>query len=265
MGEIIELKSPAEIEVMQEGGAILSEVMGILLSNVDIGVEMLELDRLAESEIKKRGGAPSFKLVQDYKWTICACVNDIVVHGIPTGYKAQLNDVIGLDLGVYFKGFHTDSSWSVRVGKKKGKKEEEIDKFLKTGRVALDKAINEVKVGNYIYDVSKAIESTVTSRGYSIVKGLIGHGVGRQLHEAPEVPGFVRGKRENSVKIENGLTIAVEIIYNLGNPDVVYNKGDGWTIATKDGKLSGLFETTVAATNHGVILLSEKYGPPGDN
>lgn len=265
MTEKIDLKTPEEIKIMQEGGAILSEVMKILLKTVDVGIEMIEIDRLAESEIVKRGAKPSFKMVPGYKWTICACVNDVVVHGIPDSYKAKVNDLVGIDVGAFYKGLHTDCSWSVRVGDSRDTKAKEIDAFLNAGKIALNKAIDQATVGNHIYDISAAIEKNVTSAGFFVVKSLIGHGIGDNLHEAPEVPGFVSGAREKTPRIENGLTIAIEVIYNLGTPEVVYKKGDGWTIASIDGKLSGLFETTVAATDHGVILLSEKYGPSGDN
>lgn len=263
--EKIELKNSDQIKIMKEGGLILSNVMETLLKTVEVGIEVKELDSLAETQIRKKGAVPSFQMVPGYKWTICACINDVVVHGIPDNYKIQNDDLVGIDMGVFFKGFHTDSSWSVRVGNGKSPKAKSIDTFLNVGKRALHQAISKVIVGNRIYDISRVIEDIVTSSGYSIVKSLIGHGVGRKLHEAPEVPGFTKGKREDSPLIQDGLTIAVEIIYNMGGPDVVYKKGDGWTISTKDGKLSGLFETTVAATDHGVILLSKNYGPSGDN
>ena len=138
------------------------------------------------------------------------------------------------------------------------------DKFLTVGRLALDKAIEQVLPGNYIYDVSEAIQTTVEDAGFSVVRSLIGHGIGKHLHEDPEIPGFVSNSREKTLIITPGLTMAIEVIYNLGSPEVIY-KGDGWTISTKDGKISGLFETTVAVTNHGVILLTKKYGPSGYN
>ena len=262
---MIDLKTDMEIKVMAEGGKILNEVMSKIFDSLDEGVSTIELDRLAENEIKKRGAFPSFKMVKGYKWSICACVNDVVVHGIPDFYKVKKDDLVGLDMGVYYKGFHTDSSWSVRVGNNKGKEGQKIDNFLSVGRQALDRAIEKARVGNYIFDISEAIEKTITSAGFSVVKSLIGHGVGKNLHEAPEVPGIVTKPREKTILIENGLTIAIEVIYNFGAPEVVYKRDDGWTIQTKDGKISGLFETTVAVTDHGVILLSKKYGPSGNN
>ncbi|OGG04067.1 type I methionyl aminopeptidase [Candidatus Gottesmanbacteria bacterium RBG_16_37_8] len=261
----INLKTDKEIEIMKEGGLILNQVMERLLKTVDVGISMLELDNIAEKEIIKKGAKPSFKMVPGYKWTICACINDVVVHGIPDNYQAKKGDVVGLDSGVYYRGFHTDCSWSVRVGKKSTDKNDEIDRFLAVGRQALDKAINQAHPGNYIFDISRAIQTTVEKEGYSVVRSLIGHGIGKNLHEEPEIPGFVQSIRENTPIIKPGLTIAIEVIYNLGSPDVILNKGNGWTIQTKDGKISGLFETTVAVNAHGVILLTKKYGPSGDN
>ena len=258
---MIHYKSEKEIESMKAGGNILSEVMDYVLDSLEVGRSMEELDKMAEKEILKRGGKPSFKMVPGYRWTICSCVNDIVVHGIPGSYKIREDDVVGIDMGVFYDGFHTDSSWSVRVGKSKSEKGESIDKFLKTGESALKKAIKQVKNGNYIYDISNAIQTEVEKEGYSVVRSLIGHGVGKKLHEDPEIPGVVTKPREKTLKIENGLTIAVEVIYNMGSPDVDFESKDGWTIRTKDGKISGLFETTVASSDHGVILLSKNYGP----
>ena len=260
----LNIKTEKEIEIMKESGQILNRVMETLLHTLGIGVSMLELNALAEKEIEKYGAKPSFKMVSGYKWAICTCVNNIVVHGIPDNYIAKGNDVIGIDLGVYYRGFHTDSSWTVRIKDDKSEKNNAVDKFLTVGRLALDKAIEQVLPGNYIYDVSEAIQTTVEDAGFSVVRSLIGHGIGKHLHEDPEIPGFVSNSREKTLIITPGLTMAIEVIYNLGSPEVIY-KGDGWTISTKDGKISGLFETTVALSDRGVILLTKKYGPSGDN
>src|SRR3990167_5023871 len=188
---MIHLKSKEELKIMAEGGRILNQVMDKLLDALDEGIEMKQLDSLAESEIKKRGAQPSFKMVPGYHWSICACVNDIVVHGIPTSYKAKIDDLIGIDMGVFYKGFHTDSSWSVRVGGSSTELAKKIDNFLLVGRNALDKAIDTAFIGNHIHDISRVIETTVKNAGFSVVKSLIGHGVGKNLHEEPEIPGFI--------------------------------------------------------------------------
>lgn len=261
---MIHLKSKTELEIMKQSGAILSDVMATVLAHTKVGVSLLELDNLATKEIKKRGGSPSFHTVGGYKWSICACVNDVVVHGIPTEYTIKENDVVGIDCGVLYKGYHSDSAWTIRAGNKKDAKAKEIDTFLQTGEQALYKALKQVKPGNYIYDISQVIQEEIEGNGYSIVKSLIGHGVGKELHEDPEVPGFVSKKREKTPILESGLVIAVEIIYNLGGDEVIYKGNDGWTIATKDATISGLFEATVALSDHGSFLLTKTYGTSGN-
>ncbi len=258
---MIYLKNPSEIKKMTQGGKILSEVLDIVLTNIKSGIRLSQLDELAESEIRKRSAFPSFKKVKGYKWSICSCVNEEVVHGIPDDYMIRNNDIVSIDCGVYYLGFHTDAAWSIRV-KENCSSNDEVDLFLSTGKKALSEAIKKIQVGNYIYDISSAIEEIVKEAGYSPVRTLVGHGIGKNLHEDPEVPCFTRGKREKTAEIVPGMVLAVEIIYNKGGSDVIYQGNDGWTIVTKDGKISGLFEATVAATNHGCLVLTPfgKFG-----
>lgn len=270
---MIQLKNSQEIETMREGGEILTGVLNLLFHSLHTGMKLSALDRMAEEEIIKRGGEPSFKKVKGYKWTICACVNDVVVHGIPGDYEVHAGDVLGLDCGVYYKGFHTDAAWTVQVksdqdtsgvtqrGSPDGggiiRRDDEINKFLEVGEKTLKEALKQVKAGNYIYDISRSIQENIESAGYSVVRSLVGHGVGRKLHEDPEIPGIVTNPRLRTPRIEEGMTLAVEVIYNAGKADVKLSESDGWTIRTKDGKISGLFEATVAVTNHGCVLLSQ--------
>lgn len=249
---MISIKSEKEIRIMQQGGEILKKVLRGILKHTSPGVILLELDRLAEKLILSHGAKPSFKMEDGYKWSICACVNDVVVHGIPNDYTLKTGDVVGLDCGIYYEGFHTDSAWTIRTKNK----HDDVDRFLSVGERALSEAIGEVKVGNYIYDISNAIQKRVEGAGFSVVRTLVGHGIGRQLHEEPEVPCFVRQERDKTAEIVLGMTLAIEVIYNIGSPQVVYKGNDGWTIATRDGKISGLFESTVAVTPHGVIVLT---------
>lgn len=259
---MIEIKTPEEISIMKEGGKMLEIALETTIAAVKPGITLLELDKIAEKTIKDLGGESSFKKVRDYRWTICACVNDVVVHGIPTDQKINSGDVVGIDCGVYFKGFHTDSAWTVKVPGpavsflELGVTEKEVDKFLLSGQQALKTAIKEVKVGNHIYDISQKIQNIIEKNGYSVVRTLVGHGVGRELHQDPEVPGFISLKREKTPVIKEGMVLAVEVIYNMGNPEVVYRGNDGWTIVTEDGKIAGLFEATVAATPHGALVLT---------
>lgn len=256
---MIDIKTDKEIQVMQKGGKILHDTVNILLDRACAGVSLQKLDQTAEEQILAHGAKPSFKMVKGYNWTICACVNDAVVHGIPNDYILQNGDVIGIDCGVYLDGFHTDHAWTKKIENREWKMEngkDEVDNFLQVGEEALKKAISQVKPGNYIYDISKAIQETIEGANFSVVRTLVGHGVGRKLHEEPEVPGYVKTAREKTVKLIPGMVLAVEVIYNLGSPDVVYKGNDGWTIAAKDGKISGLFENTVAITSRGGVVLT---------
>lgn len=269
---MIHLKSDREIEKMVAGGKILTNVLSATLSKVKPGVTLLELDEFSKHEIIAAGAEPSFPKVPGYRWTLCTCVNDVVVHGIPTDYKVKEGDVVGIDCGVYYKGFHTDASWTVLVKGSDVKNRQVKEKFLRTGKTALNRALSQVKRGNYIWDISKAIQTTVEEGGYSVVRSLIGHGVGKQLHEEPEIPGFTKGEREKTPMIVEGMVLAVEVIYNMGIHSVVYKGDDGWTIATKDGTISGLFEATVALTSHGSLVLtpivsglSKNYGSSGNH
>ncbi len=259
---MIHIKTQKEIEIMQKGGKILSDVMWEILKQVKPGVSEIEIDKLAEKLILEKGGEPGFKKVEGYKHAICISVNDVVVHGIPTDYRLKEKDVVGIDCGVYYGGFHTDMSETVRVSNKilniKNKKEEdEVDKFLEIGKRALEEGINQVKVGNYVGNISKVIQDIVeVENDYSVVRTLVGHGVGRNLHEEPEVPGFLMGKIEKTPKLLEGMVIAVEVIYTMGGKELVL-ADDGWTLRTKDKSLSGLFERTVAITKDGPLILTK--------
>lgn len=249
---MISLKTPQELETMAKGGKILSQVMWEMVKNVRPGISEIELDQMAEKLIKQEGGAPGFKLVEGYKYSICVSVNDAVVHGIPTDYELKEGDIIGIDCGVYLDGFHTDMSETVIVGSVNP----QVQKFLDTGKLALNSAIEQVKPGNHVGDISKTIEDIVESSGYSVVETLVGHGVGRELHEDPEVPGYLYGKIEKTPLLKPGMVIAVEVIYNMGGPDLIYANNDGWTLKTADGSLGGLFERTVAITKNGPLILT---------
>jgi len=263
---MIDIKTPEQIAIMKEGGVILSEVMEVLLAAARPGVSLLELDELAEKEIIARGATPSFKRVPGYKWTLCTCVNDVVVHGIPTKDKIEMGDVVGIDCGVYYRGYHTDSAWTVRMGPDGSKTgaPDAVDEFLEVGKTALQRGIDQALPGNHIFDISQAVQQTVEGAGYSVVRTLVGHGVGKELHEDPEVPNYVNKKRKNTPQLKAGMTIAIEVIYVMGDPDVVYQGKDGWTIVTKDGTLSALFEATVALNTHGLLVLTKLYGASGN-
>ncbi|MDP2585911.1 MAG: type I methionyl aminopeptidase [Candidatus Levybacteria bacterium] len=256
---MIDLKTKQEIETMKTGGKILADVLFEVLKNVKVGVSEIELDQLAEKLILEKGGEPGFKKVEGYKHTICISTNDVVVHGIPTNYRLKEKDVVGIDCGVYYGGFHTDMAQTIKVKseKSKVKSEDEVDKFLETGERAMWEGIKAAKVGQRVGDISKAIQGIVEEQGYSVVRSLIGHGVGKELHEDPEVPGFLDGSISRTPLLEESMTIAVEVIYSMGKSDVIYSGSDGWTIKTKDGSLSGLFERTIVISSEGSLILTK--------
>ncbi|MEK7573701.1 MAG: type I methionyl aminopeptidase [Patescibacteria group bacterium] len=255
---MINIKTKEEIKIMQEGGRILAKVLKELLGNIKPGVSELEIDKLAEKLILQNGAEPGFKKVAGYNFSICVSTNDVVVHGIPTDYKFKERDVIGIDCGVFYKGFHTDMAETILVSNSKSQiTNPKIDKFLQTGKKALNAGIKKAKAGNRVGDISKTIQGIVEGAGYSVVKSLVGHGVGKELHEEPEVPGYLAEKLEKTPKLSEGVTIAIEVIYNMGKDEVIYKDDDGWTISSGDGSLSGLFERSIAITENGPLVLTK--------
>lgn len=254
---MINIKTPAELDIMKKGGMILSEVVWELMGNIKPGVSELEIDALAEKLIRKKGGEPGFKKVKGYKHTICACTNEIVVHGIPSDYRFKEGDVVCIDCGVFYKGYHTDMAETVIVGSKTGTINNANKRFLEIGKKALEAGIKQAVAGNRIGHISKDIQDIVEKEGgYSIVRSLIGHGVGKNLHEEPDVPGFLDIPLHKTPKLIAGMTIAVEVIYNMGKADVVYAGTDDWTIKTADGSLSAVFERTIAVTQNNPLVLT---------
>lgn len=250
----IHIKTPQEVDSMRKGGKILSETVWEVLGHAKPGVSELNLDQLAEKLIIQKGGEPGFKKVRGYHHTICSCTNDVIVHGIPGPHILKEGDVFGLDCGVFLNGFHTDMSETIVVGKAKNQK---VYQFLDTGKRALEEAILEVKPGNYIGDISSTIQRIVEKEGgYGVTRELIGHGVGKKLHEDPPVPGYVSRRREKTPKLVPGMVIAIEVIYNMGSREIVFAGTDDWTIKTKDGSISGLFERTVLITESGFEILT---------
>jgi methionyl aminopeptidase len=251
----------SKIQNMSSAGAILSEVLEEVKSFVKPGVSELEIDSLADKLIHEKGGYPGFKKVPGYKHAICISVNDVVVHGIPTGRIVKEGDVVGIDCGVYYGGYHTDMAETILVSNLKPqisnqKSDGNIKKFLEVGKEAMFAGIKQAKAGNRVGNISRAMQEIIEGSGYSVVRNLVGHGVGKSLHEAPEIPGYLAGKIEDTAKLTEGQTLAIEIIYNMGKPGVVYSGDDDWTIVTDDGSISGLFERTVLVTGHGPKLLT---------
>ncbi|PIP74396.1 MAG: type I methionyl aminopeptidase [Candidatus Levybacteria bacterium CG_4_9_14_3_um_filter_35_16] len=256
---MIIVKTKEEIEKMRIGGKILADVVFEVLNRAKPGITELALEKFAEELIIKKGGFPGFKKVKGYKFATCISTNDVIVHGIPGNYSLKEEDVFGLDCGVYYEGFFTDMSETIRVRNSKfeirNSKLDEIDEFLETGGFALNEAIKKAKIGNRVGHISKTIQDIVEDKGYSVVRDLIGHGVGRKLHEEPGIPGYLVGKIGNTSLLKEGMTIAIEVIYNMGKSGIRYSD-DQWTIRTQDKSLSGLFERTVAITKKGPVILT---------
>jgi len=250
---MINLKSPSEIEIMREGGAKLKKVVEELLMMVGVGITTKQIDKKALELIEKNGAEPSFSKVDGYHWPTCISVNEQVVHTPPSSKKIEEGDVVTIDIGVFYKGFHTDFALSFITGEKK---DPQVQQFLDVGKKALDAAISKAEKGRHLGDVSQAIENEITGHGFCILKELTGHGVGRELHEEPYVLGFVREPIEKTLVMRPGLVIAIEVIYSQSTEEIAYEKGNDWSIVTKDGSLGACFEHTVAITEKGTMVLT---------
>lgn len=238
-----------ELDLMRKSGVISAQALKRALDSIAVGVTELELDNIAKEEIYKLGGDLSYKSVPNYKYATCITVNDEVVHGIPTERKIQDGDIVSIDLAVEFKGWHTDCAWSILVGKDLEKK-----RFLKIGEKALREGIDQAVAGNRIGDISYTIQDTVEKGGYQVVRSLVGHGIGRSLHEEPEIPCF--GKRGAGPILLSGATLAIEVIFAKGSSQLSLQK-DGWTFKTADGGWGGLFEMTVIVGKKEAEVLTE--------
>ena len=251
----IQLKNKKNIERIKNCGAIIAQVQQSWSKLVEPGVSTWELDKVAEEYTLSKGFKPAFKGYQDFPGSICASINKEVVHGIPSKNRILKNgDIIGVDFGVFKDGFYADSAFTFGVGDLN----EETKKLVDVTRKSLDKGIENAVVGNKLYDISKAIQDYVEENRFSIVRSYVGHGIGRNLHEDPQVPNFVLDseKREKSLDLVEGLVIAIEPMVNIGAPDVEVTD-DNWTVVTKDGSLSAHFEHTIAITKKGPVNLTK--------
>ncbi|MEJ7647167.1 MAG: type I methionyl aminopeptidase [Chryseolinea sp.] len=250
---MIHLKTTEEIQIIKEGAQILGKAHGEIARKVKPGVKTKDLDLLAEEYIRDNGGVPSFKNYNGFPTALCISVNEVVVHGFPGSYELKETDIISIDCGVFYKGFHSDSAYTYPL---EGASAETL-KLLHRTYDSLYLGIAQAKAGNRIGDVSFAIQNYVEGFGYGVVRELVGHGVGKKLHEDPEVPNY--GTRGRGVKIVAGMVFAIEPMINGGTKSVVQEK-DGWTIRTSDRKPSAHFEHTVAVLEKGPeILTTHKY------
>ena len=250
---MIFLKSEEEIELIREGADILGRVHGLIAKEVKPGVNTLYLDKLAEEFIRDHKGKPSFKGYSGFPSSLCISINENVVHGFPSEYELKDGDLVSIDCGVFFKGFHSDSAYSYGVGEI----EEDVKDLLYHTNASLYLGIEEAVSGKRTGDIGFAIQSYIEDKGYTVVRELVGHGLGKSLHEEPEVPNY--GKRGRGAKLKPGMVIAIEPMVNLGKRNVV-QESDGWTIRTTDRLPSAHFEHTVAILEDRTeILTTHKY------
>lgn len=244
------LKLPEEIERARASNHIVAEVLNKLRDKVKPGVTTRELDQFAEELALKRGARPAFKGYRGYPYSLCTSVNEEVVHGMPSVRVLKEGDIIGLDFGVYYKGFFGDSAITLPVGK--------IGpgalKLIEVTEQSLYAGIEQAKEGNRLGDISGCVQQIVEAPGFSVVRDFVGHGIGRNLHEEPQIPNY--GKRGRGIELKSGMILAIEPMVNQGDYKVKILP-DGWTVVTEDGKLSAHFEHSVAITDNGPDILSE--------
>lgn len=247
---MIVLKSKAEIEILRKANAIVVEVMALLREQIVPGVTTLDLNRMADEYVRKRGAKPSFVGYQGYRHALCTSVNDVVVHGVPNQRALVEGDIIGIDCGVYYEGFHGDHAITFYVGQTPSAR---IERLFQVSQAALMAGIEQMQPGRRLFDISAAVQQHVESHGYSVVRDYVGHGVGRNLHEEPQVPNF--GTAGTGMRMRPGLVLAIEPMVNEGTAEVRL-QNDEWTVVTADGKLSTHFEHSVVLTEQGPDILS---------
>lgn len=246
---MIVLKTQAELDKMRAAGRIVAEILTLIEEQVAPGITSNELDRMAEKECLSRGAKPAFKGYGGFPCAICASPNDRVVHGFADNRPLAEGDIISVDFGVLYQGFYGDAAVTIPVGRI----DDETQKLLTATRDSLDKAIAKAVPDGRLSDISYAVQSWVEKRGYSVVREFVGHGIGRQLHEAPQIPNF--GAAGQGPRLKAGMTLAIEPMINAGTPGVKI-LDDGWTAVTQDGRLSAHFEHTIAITDHGPEILT---------
>lgn len=248
---MIQLKNPLQIKEMMEAGRITGEALLVARENIREGISTYELDKIIREYIEKCGAKPSFLGYGGFPGSACISINDEVIHGIPSKKRFLCEgDVVKVDVGAYYKGYHGDAARTIAIGKVS----DEAQKLIDVTRQSFFEGIKQLKVGNRIGDVGHAIDAYVVANGFSTVKKYIGHGVGHALHESPDVPNY--GTEGRGTRLCAGMTLAIEPMVNAG-VEGVKELSDGWTVKTADGKLSSHYENTVALTSDGVIVMTQ--------
>lgn len=246
---MVYLKSLDEIGKIKNASVAVANGLQKIRAAINVGVSLKELDKIAESHAIQSGGKPAFKGYRSYPASLCVSVNHVVVHGIPDEYRLKDGDIVGIDYGILLDGFYGDSAMTVPVGKVSVTAE----KLIKVTEESLLKGIDQAFPGNRIGDISHAVQIHAESAGFSVVRNFVGHGIGRRLHEEPQVPNF--GPKGKGLKLEPGMVLAIEPMVNEGTYDTVI-LDDGWTAVTKDRKLSAHFEHTIAILKDGPVILT---------
>ncbi len=243
-------KTKEEIELIRKSSLLVSATLAEVATYLKPGITTLQVDTFAEKYIRDNGGVPSFKNYKGFPFTCCISVNDAIVHGFPNDNLLRDGDIVSVDVGVFMNGFHGDSAYTFAIGEIKP----EVKQLLRVTKESLYKGIEKAIVGNRVGDIAYAVqEHTERKHGYGVVRELVGHGLGRQLHEEPQVPNF--GKRGTLTKLHEGLVIAIEPMINQGKKDVFYDD-DGWTVRTRDGKASAHYEHTICVQRNKADILS---------
>lgn len=248
---MIELKTEREIEIVKRNGQILAKTLKLLEGKTRPGMKTKELDQLAEEFIKKQGAYPAFKGYRGFPSSICVSINEEVVHGIPGERVIEPGQIVSVDVGIFKDGYYADAAETYPVGEVS----EEAQRLIRITRQALEKAIGSLKAGRHLSDVSFAIQSFVEENGFSVVRDLVGHGIGKKMHEEPQIPNF--GMPGQGVVLKKGMVLAIEPMVNAGTYEIS-TKADQWTIVTSDGSLSAHFEHTVAVTDNGAEVLTRE-------
>jgi len=248
---VIVCKSPAELEKMRAANQVVARILEELAAMVAPGVSTADLDAAAESRVRAAGAEPAFKGYRGYPATLCASVNEQVVHGIPNRNPLKAGDIVSLDMGVKLNGYYGDSAVTVPVGPVR----EDVSKLLLVTQEALEKGIAQVRLGGRISDIGHAIQAHVEVNGFSVVREFVGHGIGASLHEEPQIANY--GEPGRGPRLAEGMTLAIEPMVNMGKAAVKV-LSDGWTAVTKDGSLSAHFEHTVAVTKNGPLVLTAR-------
>lgn len=246
---VIEIKSSREIEQLKKSNAIVAEIFEKLKKTAAPGVTTRELDRIAEEMILKRGAIPAFKGYRNYPATLCVSINEEVVHGIPGPRRLKEGDIVSIDVGVNLNGYFGDAAITLPVGEI----DQKAKRLMEVTEKALQIGIEMARVGNRLYDISHAIQKWVESNGFSVVRDFVGHGIGKSLHEEPQIPNF--GSPGQGPRLEKGMVFALEPMVNEGTHEVKI-LSDGWTVVTADGKRSAHFEHTIAITDGKAEILS---------